>query len=346
MEEGMLSWLWTLQDVFNKEYVDNEIKNNMIEARLFKVGCSMIESIQLVPEELTDEVKYNIVSLVKNFINHKIKEYIIQPYWDIENDKKITKIIVYKNGVKIIDKRCLELTIEMGILAGEFIKNHLPFPHDCKYEKTFWPFLILTKKRYVGNKYEEDPEKYKQDYNGIVLKRRDNAPIVKEICGGIINYLLNERDPEKAKQFTVECLRNMFNNMYNIKYFLTSKTLKMKESYSDWTKIAHCVLAERIALRNPGNSPQSGDRIEFAAVTVHMTKTTLQGERIETPEYIKANNLKLDYDFYMTNQIMNPVVQFLSLVIPDTKSIFEEFKIKIDNEKHGRTNILDFCKKK
>ena len=346
MEEGILSWLWTLQDVFNKDYVDSEIKNNMIEARLFKVGCSMIESMQLVPEKLTDEVKYNIVSLIKNFINHKIKEYIIQPYWDIENDKKITKIIVYKNGVKIIDKRCLELTIEMGILAGEFIKNHLPFPHDCKYEKTFWPFLILTKKRYVGNKYEEDPEKYKQDYNGIVLKRRDNAPIVKEICGGIINYLLNERDPEKAKQFTIECLRNMFNNMYNIKYFLTSKTLKMKESYSDWTKIAHCVLAERIALRNPGNSPQSGDRIEFAAVSVHMTKTTLQGERIETPEYIKANNLKLDYDFYMTNQIMNPVVQFLSLVIPDTKSIFEEFKIKIENEKHGRTNILDFCKKK
>ena len=347
MEEGYLSWLWTLQDVFNKDYVDSKIKDDMIEARLFKVGCSMIESIQLVPEELTDEVKYSIGNLVKNFINHKIKEYIIQPYWDIENEKKITKIIVYKNGVKIIDKRCLELTIEMGILAGEFIKNHLPFPHDCKYEKTFWPFLILTKKRYVGNKYEEDPEKYKQDYNGIVLKRRDNAPIVKEICGGIINYLINEKDPEKAKQFTLECLRNMFNNNYNIKYFLTSKTLKMKESYSDWTKIAHCVLAERIALRNPGNSPQSGDRIEFAAVTIaNLTKTTLQGERIETPEYIKANNLKLDYEFYMTNQIMNPVIQFLSLVIPDTKSIFDEFKIKIENEKYGRTNILDFCKKK
>ena len=346
MEEGYLSWLWTLQDVFNKDYVDSKIKDDMIEARLFKIGCSMIESIQLVPEELTDEVKYSIVNLIKNFINHKIKEYIIQPYWDVENEIKITKIIVYKNGVKIIDKRCLELTIEMGILAGEFIKNHLPFPHDCKYEKTFWPFLILTKKRYVGNKYEEDPEKYKQDYNGIVLKRRDNAPIVKEICGGIINYLINEKDPEKAKQFTLECLRNMFNNNYNIKYFLTSKTLKMKESYSDWTKIAHCVLAERIALRSPGNSPQSGDRIEFAAVTIpNITKTTLQGERIETPEYIKANNLKLDYEFYMTNQIMNPVIQFLSLVIPDTKSIFEEFKIKIENEKHGRTNVLDFCKK-
>ena len=347
MEEGFLSWLWILQDIFTKEYIDPKVKEDMIESKLFKAGCLMVESINLVPEELTEEVKYDIMILIKNFIANKLKEYIIQPYWGIKDNKKITSIYMYKNGVKIIDRRCLELTIEMGILAGEFIKNHLPFPHDCKYEKTFWPFLILTKKRYVGNKYEEDPDKYKQDYNGIVLKRRDNAPIVKEICGGIINRLINDKDPIKAKEFTIDCMRQMFNNMYNIKYFLTSKTLKMKESYSDWTKIAHCVLAERIALRSPGNSPQSGDRIEFAAVTIpNMTKSTLQGERIETPEYIATNNLKLDYEFYMTNQIMNPSLQFLSLVIPNAKSIFDEFKIKIENEKHGRTNILDFCIKK
>ena len=77
-------------------------------------------------------------------------------------------------------------------------------PQDLEYEKTFFPFLILTKKRYVGNKYEEDVNKYKQDYNGIVLKRRDNAPIVKKICGGIINCLINERNPEGAKKYTIE----------------------------------------------------------------------------------------------------------------------------------------------
>jgi len=344
MEEYFISWLWILQDIFTKQYVNSKIQNDMIEYKLFKTGCEMIEKMNLVPEELTDDLKYSIRELVKKFIDNKMKEYIIQPYWDIVNDTKITKVRFYKNGIKITDHRCLVKTIEMGILTGELIKTYLPFPHDCKYEKTYWPFLILTKKRYVGNKYEENPNKYKQDFNGIVLKRRDNAPIVKEICGGIINYLINEKNPEKATQFTLDCLRKMFNNMYNIKYFLTSKTLKMKESYVDWTKIAHVVLAERISLRSPGNCPQSGDRIEFAAVVIaNRLKTTLQGDRIETPEFIKQNNLDIDYEFYMLNQIMNPVVQFLSLVMPDAKNIFDEFKIKIDNEKHGRTNILDFC---
>jgi len=346
MEEGYLSWLWSLQDIFTKKYIDDRVRDNMIEAKLFNIGCSLVERMRLVPEEMTDELKGSIGHMVKNFIDKKLKEYILEPYWDIMNGIKITRIHVYKNGIKIIDKRCLVHSIEMGILAGEFIKNRLPFPHDCKYEKTFWPFLILTKKRYVGNKYEEDPDKYKQDYNGIVLKRRDNAPIVKEICGGIINYLINEKDPKKAKEFTIECMRKMFNNMYNIKYFLTSKTLKMKESYSDWTKIAHVVLADRIAIRSPGTAPQSGDRIEFAAVVIpNMKKTTLQGERIETPEYIEENNLKLDYEYYMVNQIMNPSLQFLSLVIPNAERIFDEFKIKIENDKQGRTNILDYCKR-
>ena len=119
----------------------------------------------------------------------------------------------------------------------------------------------------------------------------------------------------------------------------------MKESYVDWTRIAHVVLADRISIREPGNCPQSGDRIAFAAVKIpNLTKDTLQGERIETPEYIMKNNLKLDYEFYMTNQIMKPSLQFLDLVLPNADKMFNDFKIKIENDKMGRTNVLNFCK--
>ena len=39
----------------------------------------------------------------------------------------------------------------------------------------------------------------------------------------------------------------------------------------------------------------------------------LQGDRIEHIDYIKQNSLVLDYEFYITNQIMNPVKQVLDL---------------------------------
>ncbi len=291
-----------------------------------------------------DQDKQNHYNKVINFVNTHMRYldmsqmdeeryiyYWLQPRWDFDmanGKKKIYVIDIYEGGNAITDKRTLDYGMEMGKLSGETIKSRLPFPHDCEYEKTFWPFAILTKKKYVGNKYEFDPKKFKQDFMGIVLKRRDNAPIVKEICGGIIDYLINHRSPQGAKDYTRKCLQDLFDGKYHIKYFLTSKTLKLKESYKDWKKIAHVYLAEKIAKRDPGNVPQSGDRIEFAVIKVPQptdgTKL-LQGDMIETPKFIKEKNLELDYLFYLTNQIMNPALQFLELVDKNAIQMFNEF---------------------
>ena len=348
MEESYFPWLWTLQDIFTKKYRNQDLFKDILQVKLFKMGESQTEKIRLISDDFDDELKISFVNKISIFIEKILRDYIIQPIWDYDNNNnKIIRVKFRKGGKKIIDKRSLTLSIDIGLLSGELVKSRLPFPHDLEYEKTFWPFLILTKKRYVGNKYEFDPDSYKQDYNGIVLKRRDNAPIVKEICGGIINCLINDKDPKKAEKYTKKCLQDMFNSKYDIKYFLTSKTLKMKDSYVDWTKQAHCVLSERIAIRDPGNCPQSGDRISFAYIKIKkVTKDTLQGDRIETPDFIKENNLDLDYELYMTNQIMKPALQFLELALPNAKDIFEFWKVKLDNIKMGRTNVLDFGIKK
>jgi DNA polymerase elongation subunit (family B) len=251
----------------------------------------------------------------------------------------------WKKGKSLTDKRGLDLSIELGIISGDTVKKRLPFPHDLEYEKTFWPYLILTKKRYVGNKYEFDNNKFKQDFMGIVLKRRDNAPIVKEICNGIIDSLINYKDPKRAKKFTRKCLKDMFADKFDINYFLTSKTLKMKESYKDWTRIAHVVLANRIGIRDPGNKPQSGDRITYAAIKIdNKDGDTLQGDMIETPEFIKENNIELDYLFYMTNQIMNPAMQFLELVSKDAEDIFNAYiyKDKLEELQKEQVELAQF----
>ena len=267
--------------------------------------------------------------------------YWIQPRIDFNNNNIIKYIDIYRDGNAIIDKRTLEYTMKMGEISGELIKSHLAFPHDCEYEKTFWPFAIISKKKYVGNKYEFDINKYKQDFMGIVLKRRDNAPIVKEICSGIIDFLINKKNPQKAREYTIECLNNLFLGKYDIKYFLQSRSLKSKESYKDWTKIAHVFLANKISQRDIGNAPQSGDRIEYAVVKIESNnKKLLQGEIIETPEYIKANNLEIDYLFYLTNQIMNPALQFLELVDKNAIDIFNNFILKYSIKKTKCKKIM------
>lgn len=347
-----LPWLWTLQDLFLEEYNDlsylkKKQYHEILEVKIFRKANSLLEMMRIIPEELSEGKKDIIVTMIKKFISEELSQEWIQPYWVY--NKKLDKfdncIKFYQGGYKITEKRCLDLSIDLGIISGELVKSRLPPPHDLEYEKCFWPFIILTKKRYVGNKYEFDKNKYKMNYMGIVLKRRDNAPIVKEVCEGIITRLLNDKSPSMAKKFTKKCMKDMFAGKYDIKYFLTSKTLKLKESYKDWTRIAHVVLADRIAKRDPGNKPQSGDRIEYAAICLeNETKNTLQGERIETPKFIKEQNLSIDYLFYMTNQIRNPATQFLELVIKNAERIFDRFKVKAENKKKGQIDILNFVK--
>jgi len=307
-----------------------------------------------------NKYKDNLSDKIKSFVHNILEDRWIQPRWSVVKDSegiinKEYNIDFYEGGKPIIDKRTLDNAIEMGKISGELVKSRLPFPHDLEYEKTFWPFAILTKKRYVGNKYEFDNNKYKQDFMGIVLKRRDNAAIVKEICGGIIDMLINKRSPQGAKDFTIKCLTDMFEGKYDIRYFLQSRNLKLKDSYKDWRKIAHIYLADKISQRDPGFTPQSGDRIEFVVIKVEQptdgTKL-LQGDMIEIPSYVKQNNLEIDYMFYLTNQIMNPALQFLELVDKNAKNIFNEIiekysaikKPKINQKKIDSQYKIDFKK--
>ena len=70
----------------------------------------------------------------------------------------------------ISGKDALAITIEL-YKAGELATKFLKAPHDLEYEKTFMPFCLLSKKRYVGMLYETDVNKCKSKSMGIVLKR-------------------------------------------------------------------------------------------------------------------------------------------------------------------------------
>ena len=216
------------------------------------------------------------------------------------------------DGQPIRGKEALEITIELAQEAGHLASSFLKNPHDLEYEKTFMPFCLLSKKRYVGMLYEHDPERGKRKEMGIVLKRRDNAPIVKDIYGGIIDILMKKQDIKQATEFLKSCLKNIVDEKYPMDKLIITKSLR--SGYKNPQQIAHKVLADRITARDPGNKPSSGDRIPFVYIH-HPNKKALQGEKIETPTYIKENNLKIDYSFYITNQIMKPVQQVFALVL-------------------------------
>ena len=323
------------------------------------------------------------------------------------------------------DKDVLEFAIDLGKISGDFIKSKLESPQDLEYEKTFYPFCILSKKRYVGNKYEFDVNKFSQNSMGIVLKRRDNAKIVKKIFGGMVDILLNEIDVDKAVNFIKSSISDLLKGKYPLYNFITSKTLKSK--YADRTRLAHVCLADRMRDRDPGNAPEINERVQYVAIVVNKNEIirrkedefrvkmnriindeikedkkirgdnidkiisnlckldsskkflegvekirkdlifsvsnnnmdnikyrissecdslykarVLQGDSIEHPDYIKENNLQVDYLFYLTNQIMNPTIQFLELLVKNPNEIFNEAISMENNRRDGNQPITNW----
>lgn len=220
-----------------------------------------------------------------------------------------------EHGFVVKGKEALPLAINAGFIGAKAIKNILPPPQSLEYEKTFFPFIIFSKKRYVGNLYEDDPyKKPKQKSMGIVLKRRDNAPIVKKIYGGIIDCLMNKYSLTASVEFLSNYLTNLVEGKVPLEDLIITKTLGA--NYKDPTRIAHRVLADRMGLRDPGNKPQVNDRIPFVyIVPPEGTNIQLQGDRVEHPDYIRDQNLRPDYRFYITNQLVKPICQIYGLCV-------------------------------
>jgi len=258
----------------------------------------------------------------------------------------------------IHSKEVLMPAITLGNMVSKFVQAKLRYPHELSYEKTFFPFAIFSKKRYVGNKYTDDDVEFTQTSMGIVLKRRDNAQIVKKVIGGMVDIMMNEIDCDKTIIFTKKSIKDIFKGKYPIKDFVTSKTLKDIKKYKTTVKkdnkgnaildggkeqniinIAHVMLAQKMIKEKRDNAPQMNDRVPFAYIEMPKIKgqKLLQGEKIEHPDYIIENGLKIDYMFYITNQIMLPAIQFLELVTKKPEDATELFNDLIKEEECKRS---------
>jgi DNA polymerase elongation subunit (family B) len=285
----------------------------------------------------------------------------------------------------------VEATMHITEEAGKLITGALKPPHDFEYDKVFDQFIIFSKKRYVGNKYEESSTDFKQTSMGIVLKRRDNAPVLKTIYGGAIKILLNERDVPKAARFVMDKAVEMTQGKMSLSQLTITKSLsanyrpdelkkeiealqaqidkkkelitryekkttlrkaqqeeleaaenslkglyktlaEKQEKFSKSPYPAHKILADRIAKRDPGNAPASGERIGFIYIAPPPGQLApkLQGDRIETPDFIKARNLLPDYQYYIEHQLEKPIGQLFGLMVDQIPGYTPQSKM--DNE--------------
>lgn len=254
-----------------------------------------------------------------------------------------------ETGEKIRGKPALEMTIEIAQDAAQLCTQWLKSPMELSYEKTLMPFVLLSKKRYVGMLYETDPKKGKLKYMGLSLKRRDSCDYLKDVYGEILNILMKKNDVMASIQFLDKCLNDLIAGKVSMDKLAITKALR--SDYKNPQQIGHKVLADRIGKRDPGNKPKPGDRIKFVFI-VNPDPKALMGDKIETPEYILEKGLQIDYAHYITNQLMKPLQQLFGLALEaiwehrNKKSAIREYREEVRKMEREFTDVEVFMKKR
>jgi len=257
-----------------------------------------------------------------------------------------------KTGEKIRGKPALEATIEIAQDVANLCTHFLKAPMELTYEKTLMPFILLSKKRYVGMLYETDANKGKLKFMGLSLKRRDSCDYLKDVYGGILKILMDTKR-ENTIQGAIEYLNACLNELVcgNVSMDKLTITKALRSDYKNPGAIAHKVLADRIGQRDPGNKPKAGDRMKFVHIVTANPKC-LQGEKIETTDFILANKLAIDYNHYITNQLMKPLQQLFGLALEpiwemqNKKSAIKTYKKEIEKLQDEFPDIEIFMKRK
>lgn len=234
-----------------------------------------------------------------------------------------------------------------GWLADTISKTFPP-PVELEFEKTYYPYLLFSKKRYAGLMFTTPDKPDYIDVKGLQLVRRDNCPLVKDVSTAILNKIMYERSVEAAVAEAKAAIVRVLQNSEALEKFIVSKALR-----SDYKNNAqpHVFVANKI-LRRTGMAVPSGARVPFVIVRDDANPKALIAERAEDPEHVRANGIKLDVQYYITHQLMSPITTLLELMVKDVrKEVLDEEPIKSlmrarENQENNQLEITSFFKRK
>ncbi|MBI4170617.1 MAG: hypothetical protein HY514_02900 [Candidatus Aenigmarchaeota archaeon] len=239
-----------------------------------------------------------------------------------ENLQKTKKLIEENFDVEVIyadtDSAFLKtktINLDEAKKIGEgiarFVTDNLPGYLELQFEKIYRTFIILTKKRYAGLKYELAGDTWTNEIEmrGIETVRRDWCPLVSQVMLDVLDILLKEGDLQKAIDVVKDVLEKLRHNQIDLDRLTIIKGItKHVDSYEGL--LPHIELARKMTMRNPQAAPRIGDRIGFVIIRGNQ----LLSKRAEDPEYVKKNNIEIDSDYYIHNQLLPPLERIFTSV--------------------------------
>ncbi|PGH35992.1 DNA polymerase delta subunit 1 [[Emmonsia] crescens] len=221
-----------------------------------------------------------------------------------------TDSVMVKFGMKDLAE-----AMKLGQEAADYVSAKFINPIKLEFEKVYFPYLLINKKRYAGL-YWTKPDKYdKMDTKGIETVRRDNCRMVQTVIETVLKKILIDRDVDGAQSYVKDTISDLLQNKIDMSKLVITKALSKK----DYTaKQAHVELAERMKKRDAGSAPTLGDRVAY--VIVKGAGGSKNYEKSEDPIYVLENNIPIDTKYYLDNQLAKPLTRIFEPILGEKKA--------------------------
>ena len=213
-------------------------------------------------------------------------------------------------------------SMRLGLEAAERITATFLKPIKLEFEKCYFPFLLMNKKRYAALLWTKPDKHDYMDCKGIETVRRDNCQLVKDVVDTSLRAILIHKNPDTAIAYVKNQISQLLMNEMDMSKLVITKALtKTSDQYAAGNKQAHVELAARIKKRDPGLAPNVGDRIPY--VMIKAASGAKAWEKAEDPVYVLDNNLPLDTEWYLEHQLSEPIKRLFEPIVENTDSLLK-----------------------
>ncbi|GAB4835573.1 DNA polymerase delta catalytic subunit [Ancistrocladus abbreviatus] len=291
------------------------------------------------------EISSSVTSYGRQMIEHTKK--LVEEKFTVLGGYQHSAEVIYGDTDSVMVQfgvSSVEETMNLGREAAEYISSTFIKPIKLEFEKVYYPYLLISKKRYAGL-FWTNPVKFdKMDTKGIETVRRDNCLLVKNLVTECLHKILIDRDIPGAVQYVKNTISDLLMNRLDLSLLVITKGLtKMGENYD--VKAAHVELAERMRKRDAATAPNVGDRVPY--VIIKAAKGAKAYERSEDPIYVLENNIPIDPQYYLENQISKPLLRIFEPILKNASKelLHGSHTRSISISTPSNSGIMKFAKK-
>ena len=178
-------------------------------------------------------------------------------------------------------------------------------------EKVYMPSMLVSKKRYVGYRWDTATGGQPTlDAKGVEMVRRDGCPALVRIQEACLRSLFSHKDVSLVRRYVEREWSRIYTGDVLVKDFIFAREVRLG-TYKVLPLAA--IVATHSIKQDPRTAPLYGERVEFVVVDAEGTRLM---DKATTPQDLLSHpsRLRLSATYYIEKQLIPPLSRLFDLM--------------------------------